>query len=116
MIVRHSPGSRRITLGADKAHDTRDFVDDLRDLNVTPPRRSMHAQRGIRATRSAGRSASEPWSRAIGIQVHTDNGRLRSHPATKAARCPRMTGSSDSKTGSMPAEQTSPTASTFIQR
>jgi transposase len=36
MIVRHSPGSRRITVGADKAYDTREFVDDLRDLNVTP--------------------------------------------------------------------------------
>jgi transposase len=36
MIVRHSPGSRRLTLGADKAYDVREFVDDLRDLNVTP--------------------------------------------------------------------------------
>ena len=36
MVVRYSPGSRRITLGADKAYDTREFVDDLRDLNVTP--------------------------------------------------------------------------------
>jgi hypothetical protein len=36
MIVRHSPGSRRITVGADKAYDVREFVDDLRDLNVTP--------------------------------------------------------------------------------
>jgi len=36
MVVRYSPGSRRITLGADKAYDTRAFVDDLRDLNVTP--------------------------------------------------------------------------------
>src|SRR5215471_11300962 len=36
MVVRHSPGSRRLTLGADKAFDVREFVDDLRDLNVTP--------------------------------------------------------------------------------
>ena len=36
MVVRHSPGSRRLTLGADKAYDVREFVDDLRDLNVTP--------------------------------------------------------------------------------
>src|SRR5256884_3724867 len=36
MIVRNSPGSRRLTLGADKAYDVREFVDDLRDLNVTP--------------------------------------------------------------------------------
>ncbi len=36
MVVRHSPGSRRLTLGADKAYDVHKFVDDLRDLNVTP--------------------------------------------------------------------------------
>jgi len=36
MIVRHSPGSQRLTLGADKAFDAREFVDHLRDLNVTP--------------------------------------------------------------------------------
>ena len=36
MVVRHSPGSRRLTLGADKAYDVHEFIDDLRDLNVTP--------------------------------------------------------------------------------
>jgi len=36
MVVRYCPGSKRITLGADKAYDVREFVDDLRDLNVTP--------------------------------------------------------------------------------
>jgi hypothetical protein len=36
MVMRHSPGSRRLTLGADKAYDVHEFVDDLRDLNVTP--------------------------------------------------------------------------------
>jgi len=36
MIVRHSPGAKRITLGADKAYDAAEFVADLRQLNVTP--------------------------------------------------------------------------------
>ena len=36
MVVRHSPGSHRLTLGADKAYDVHEFVDDLRDLNITP--------------------------------------------------------------------------------
>jgi hypothetical protein len=36
MVARHSPGSRRLTLGADKAYDVHGFVDDLRDLNATP--------------------------------------------------------------------------------
>jgi hypothetical protein len=36
MVVRHSLGSQRLTLGADKAYDVHEFVDDLGDLNVTP--------------------------------------------------------------------------------
>jgi hypothetical protein len=36
MVAQHSPGSRRLTHGADKAYDVHEFVDDLRDLNVTP--------------------------------------------------------------------------------
>jgi transposase len=36
MIVRHSPGAQRITLGADKGFDTVDFVADMRAFNVTP--------------------------------------------------------------------------------
>ena len=36
MIVRRSPGAKRITLGADKAYDAAEFVTDLRALNVTP--------------------------------------------------------------------------------
>jgi hypothetical protein len=30
IVVRHSPGSRRLTLGANKAYDVHGFVDDLR--------------------------------------------------------------------------------------
>ena len=36
MVVRHSPGSGPLTLGADKAYNVHEFVDDLRDLNITP--------------------------------------------------------------------------------
>jgi len=36
MIARHSVGLRRLTIGADKACNAREVVDDLRDLNVTP--------------------------------------------------------------------------------
>jgi transposase len=36
MIDRHCPGSKRITLGADKAFDVEEFVGDLRERNVTP--------------------------------------------------------------------------------
>jgi transposase len=36
MIDRHCPGSKRITLGADKAFDVEEFVGELRERNVTP--------------------------------------------------------------------------------
>ena len=30
------PGSRRLTVGADRGYDSRDFVSECRDLNITP--------------------------------------------------------------------------------
>jgi transposase len=36
MIDRHSPGSKRITLGGDKLFDTEGFIGELRARNVTP--------------------------------------------------------------------------------
>jgi transposase len=48
MIVRHSPGSRRITLGGDKGYDAASFVADLRALNVTP-----HIAQNVSGRRSA---------------------------------------------------------------
>src|SRR6202142_3068266 len=36
MIERHSPGTKRITLGGDKGFDVTDFVGELRERNVTP--------------------------------------------------------------------------------
>jgi hypothetical protein len=77
MVVRHSPGSRRITLGADKAYDVHEFVDDLRDLTSrrtsprtrpTAPRRSTRARHTTPAMRSVSRSASEPRSRSAGAR------------------------------------------------
>src|SRR5882724_3635745 len=48
MIVRHSPGASRITLGADKGYDAAAFVADMRELNVTP-----HIAQNISGRRSA---------------------------------------------------------------
>jgi transposase len=36
LLDEHLPGARRITVGADKAYDTSDFVADLRERNATP--------------------------------------------------------------------------------
>lgn len=80
MIVRHSPGARRITLGADKAYDTSDFIADLRDLNVTPHMAQNDTGRrsaiDARTTRHSGYAVSqqkrkrveEPfgWGKTIG--------------------------------------------------
>ena len=48
MIVRYSPGNKRITVGADKGFDTADFVADMRDFNVSP-----HVAQNITRRRSA---------------------------------------------------------------
>ena len=36
ILLEQLPGTRRVTVGADKAYDTRDFVRECRHLNVTP--------------------------------------------------------------------------------
>jgi transposase len=63
MVVRHSPGSRRLTLGADKAYDVHGFVDDLRDLNVTPHIAQNTTNRSsaidVRTTRHPGYAISQ---------------------------------------------------------
>ena len=45
-MVQAIPGSRRVTLGGDKNYDTRDHVDALRSLNVTPHVARNTANRG----------------------------------------------------------------------
>ena len=79
VIVRHSPGAQRITVGADKAFDTADFVADMRAFNVTPHvAQNMTARRSAidgRTTRHSGyeisqrkRRVEEPfgWGKTIG--------------------------------------------------
>ena len=57
MIVRRSPGARRLTLGADKGYDTKNFVADLRELNIAP-----HVAQNTtnRASASDGRTTRHP--------------------------------------------------------
>jgi IS5 family transposase len=47
-IITARPGRHRITVGADKAYDTADFVADMRDLGVTP-----HVAQNDKGRRSA---------------------------------------------------------------
>jgi transposase len=69
MLDRDLPGDRQITLGADRAYDTRGFVDELRHRNVTP-----HVAQNIsgrtsaidaRTTRHPGYAASSIRRRLI---------------------------------------------------
>src|SRR5258705_1089170 len=62
MIDRHDPGSERgLTLGADKAYDTSDFVGDLRQKGVTPHVAQKIKGSAIdgRTTRHAGYAVSQ---------------------------------------------------------
>jgi transposase len=46
------PGSRRLTVGADKGYDTKDFVRECRDLDITPHvSRKQHSAIDVRTTR-----------------------------------------------------------------
>jgi transposase len=81
MIENHSPGSeRRLTVGADKAYDTADFVADLRQMCVTPHVAQNTSGRrsaiDARTTRHQGYAASQKkrklieeafgWTKTIG--------------------------------------------------
>jgi hypothetical protein len=57
MIGPFTEGTQAITLGADKAYDTKDFVKDLRSMKVTP-----HVAQNVNGRRSAidGRTTRHP--------------------------------------------------------
>ncbi len=89
MVVRHSPGSRRLALGADKAYDVSEFVDDLRDLNVTPHIAQNTTNRSAidtRTTRHPGYAISQSSGcpnysvRPHEHGIHIDRARSRHRP------------------------------------
>jgi transposase len=59
-MVDKIPGARRITLGADKGYDTKDFVTACRDMRVTPHvARRQHSIVDERTTRHEGYKVSQ---------------------------------------------------------
>jgi len=82
---RLGPDRHRVTLGADKAYDTRDFVRQLRELNVTPhvAQNKTHRSSAIdgRTTRHAGYDTSQRkrkrveeifgWIKTVGLMSKT---------------------------------------------
>lgn len=84
MVHRHSPGStRRLTLGADKAYDAEEFVQDLRQACVTPhvAQKARFSAIDGRTTRHEGYAISqrcrkkieEPfgWAKTVGPMAQT---------------------------------------------
>jgi transposase len=54
------PGSRHLTVGADKGYDTRDFVRECRDMDITPHiARKQHSAIDARTTRHEGYRISQ---------------------------------------------------------
>ncbi len=69
MIERHADRPGRITLGGDKGYDVRDFVNELRSMNVTPhvARNTANRRSAIdgRTTRHGGYGASQRQRKRI---------------------------------------------------
>lgn len=84
-MVQHIPGNRRVTLGGDKNYDTRDHVDALRSLNITPHVAQNNTNRRSaideRTTRHAGYAVSMRkrkrveeifgWMKTVGLMRKT---------------------------------------------
>ena len=62
-MVEEIPGQKRVTLGADKNHDTREMVEQLRERSVTPHmaqnERGRKSTIDRRTTRHAGYQSSQ---------------------------------------------------------
>src|SRR5262249_26505219 len=92
MIVHHSPGARRITLGADKGYDAAAFVADCPHhpasrLHGEPAEAKAH-RGAVRLGQDNRRACPAHAARgcALTVQVHSDNGSLQPHPAAQVAR------------------------------
>jgi len=69
-MLEQLPGTGRLTVGADKAYDTHGFVEQLRELNITPHLAQNHKRRGGsaldgRTSRHAGYTLSQQIRKRI---------------------------------------------------
>jgi transposase len=62
ILLEQIPGDRRVTVGADKAYDTRDFVKECRNMNVTP-----HVAQNVK--RNGGSAVDGRTTRHSGYEV-----------------------------------------------
>jgi len=62
VMLEQLPGNKRVTVGADKAYDTKDFVAECRNLKVTP-----HVAQNVK--RSGGSAIDERTTRHAGYEI-----------------------------------------------
>ncbi len=62
LMAERLDGANRVTLGADKGYDTKEFVKEMRGINVTP-------QVAQNSNRSGGSAIDERTTRHVGYQV-----------------------------------------------
>ncbi|PZX11708.1 DDE family transposase [Palleronia aestuarii] len=103
MIDRHSPGStRRLTLGADKGHDSTDFIAEFRRMVVTPhvARKARHSaidertrhHHGYALSQRRRKKIEEPfgWAKTVGGMaqtVHRSVDKIRAQFTMTMAAC-----------------------------
>lgn len=61
-MLERLPGGKRVTVGADKAYDTKDFVAECRNMEVTP-----HVARNVK--RCSGSAIDERTTRHAGYAI-----------------------------------------------
>src|SRR6185437_15164797 len=71
VMLKQIPGVNRVTVGADKAYDTKDFVAECRNMNVTPQvaqntKRAGGSAIDERTTRHAGYAISQKKRKRVG--------------------------------------------------
>jgi transposase len=62
VMLERLPGDKRVTVGADKAYDTKDFVAECRNIKVTP-----HVAQNVK--RSGGSAIDERTTRHVGYAI-----------------------------------------------
>jgi transposase len=77
-MLNEVPGGHRITVGADKAYDTADFVAEMRAMKVTPHvARNINAQRGSNIDARTTRHAGYEISQVIRKRIEEANGWIK---------------------------------------
>jgi hypothetical protein len=89
MIEPHADRTQAITLGADKAYDAEDFVNELRSMKVTP-HVAQNNRRGIRLDQDGRRAGQDevPGARPRRVGLHLRCRRLQSGAASEAVTVP----------------------------